>query len=413
MPFKPISSSVDEHSVEMQLLIAVAALRPTMRADQRQRVLDLLQQSIDWEKFLEFAYHLDVLILIAYNLNQYFRNELPPETQKRLENNLSAQAIQNMTSVRALVAILREFEQHDIAVLNFKGPSLLARCYDHIMQRHYSDLDFIIHPAQYDLAVERLKSLGYRLVTENSDSFWNRNVYDARKGYHQAFTHPDVAFLVEIHWRITNEGYSMVLPEALMWSNVQTVSWGKVGIKTFSDELLLLLLSAHGAKHKWDALKWVCDIGFLLQDQRGLDWVKYLDLARRFRCLRRALLSIVLACSLFDLPLPPALVPEIEREPEVKRLCDLVCLWLLAEGNEGVLPEKLGFMADIYDTPWQRFQQRLDIFPILIGRLLQPSERDREIIQLPNALSFLYILIRPLRLLLQRLGLLKRRTVQS
>jgi hypothetical protein len=39
-----------------------------------------------------------------------------------------------------------------------------------------------------------------------------------------------------------------------------------------SPEHLALFLCAHGAKHYWERLGWICDVGRLLQVEKTVDW---------------------------------------------------------------------------------------------------------------------------------------------
>jgi len=60
-------------------------------------------------------------------------------------------------------------------------------------------------------------------------------------------------------------------------------------------EDLALFLCAHGAKHLWERLEWLCDLAALLARRPGLDWDAMLARARRRGAERIVLLALHLA----------------------------------------------------------------------------------------------------------------------
>ena len=49
---------------------------------------------------------------------------------------------------------------------------------------------------------------------------------------------------------------------------------------------LLLILCAHGGKHYWKRLRWLCDVGEMLRTEQDLDWQKLIVRAKGLRCRR-------------------------------------------------------------------------------------------------------------------------------
>src|SRR5207244_11975507 len=54
-------------------------------------------------------------------------------------------------------------------------------------------------------------------------------------------------------------------------------------VRTLSAEHLLLVLCAHGAKHCWERLGWICDVAELLRGTPALDLSGMLAQARSLR----------------------------------------------------------------------------------------------------------------------------------
>src|SRR5207244_1068830 len=75
-------------------------------------------------------------------------------------------------------------------------------------------------------------------------------------------------------------------------------------VRTLSAEHLLLVLCAHGAKHCWERLGWICDVAELLRRTPALDLSGMLAQARSLGVERIMLLGLRLAAELLDVPLP-------------------------------------------------------------------------------------------------------------
>ena len=119
---------------------------------------------------------------------------------------------------------------------------------------------------------------------------------------------------VELHWTVAPRFASVPLDYERLWQRLrrvrleeqtsagrcqqedvsrQTAAAGRdAGISTLAPEDLLFVLSVHGAKHLWNQLKWICDIGELIARSPDLDWDEVLGDARARRARRLVLLGL-------------------------------------------------------------------------------------------------------------------------
>ena len=67
-----------------------------------------------------------------------------------------------------------------------------------------------------------------------------------------------------------------------------------------------MFLCAHGAKHLWARLGWLCDLARLIQMEQGIDWSEVFDQTRRSHTTRMILLGLLLADNLLGVELPAA-----------------------------------------------------------------------------------------------------------
>jgi hypothetical protein len=80
---------------------------------------------------------------------------------------------------------------------------------------------------------------------------------------------PDNTYVVELHWRVAPKSY------AIDWEFSNSTSLRELAIqgqrfRTLAAEEDLLALCVHAAKHVWNTLIWITDIGLAMQ--QPLDW---------------------------------------------------------------------------------------------------------------------------------------------
>jgi len=152
-------------------------------------------------------------------------------------------------------------------------------------------------------------------------------------------------------------------------------------------EHLLLLLCAHGAKHAFGRLGWICDIASCLIAFPNLQWPEVLAASARAGTMRELLLGLKLADDLLGVPLPPAL----PGDPVVDKLVSFVRSRVLAAAPIRVdESEVIPFCLRLFGSGRHRLRYLLGHFA--------PSFADYQVLQLPPAFYFYYVL-RPVPLI--------------
>ena len=96
--------------------------------------------------------------------------------------------------------------------------------------------------------------------------------------------------------------------------------FGGMQIETLSSEILLLLLCAHGTKHCWRRLRYVCDIADLIKTSKNLNWTKLLRNADQVGARRMVLTGLSLAHDLLEAPVPDEILGSIRASRPVQRI---------------------------------------------------------------------------------------------
>jgi hypothetical protein len=158
---------------------------------------------------------------------------------------------------------------------------------------------------------------------------------------------------------------------------------------------LLIYLCAHGSKHCWERLSWICDIAELMREERAIDWALVMRKARAMGAERMVHLGMYLAMQLLEVPQPKGVLDTIGADETVRELARAVYERLLRETDSE--PE----FAQIWRfnlTARERRRDRLRCRLKFISGSLSLHERDFNVVHLPSRLSFLHHGVKLLRL---------------
>jgi hypothetical protein len=200
------------------------------------------------------------------------------------------------------------------------------------------------------------------------------------------FRHERTGLVVELHWRLADA--ATLLPGLSARSRHQVVRLSEtIGLRTLAREDLFAYLCVHGASHAWARLKWLADLGALLNAS---------DEAGRTNLYRQALdrgaghcpaSAFILCEQLLGLPVPTEVAAEIAANRKARRLADFA-LAVMAGGGE----------AETADRPLLDDRIRMSQFLFRDGWAYRFAEFRRQWIslddhmrlRLPPGLGFLY-----------------------
>jgi hypothetical protein len=314
-------------SPEIEVLCAAA--RVTLSSEQRCRLDGLLRRDLDWPRLIGRARVHGVAPLLAWQLAAG-QQAVPERALAQLRCDLQENAARNLLLSRKLLELLDLFGKAGIAVLPFKGPTLTRCAYGNLALRPFGDLDVLVHPRDAPGARDLLLGHGYRPParwTTRLEAF-------SLDTLGQLPLRRDDGILVELHTALLPRSFSFALDVDELWPRRRTVDLLGRPVQALGAEDLLLLLCAHGAKHLWQRLMWVCDVAELLRSCPGLCWEDVLERARRLRAERMLLLGLTLARRLLGAPWPA----DQDMDPAVRRLAVQVERWL---DSDAQMPEVL------------------------------------------------------------------------
>jgi hypothetical protein len=380
--------------------VILCCARTQMSPDTTGRLIELLQGNIDWGCVLAAAVPQGVVPLIYASLARARLDTVPPIALERMRTHAAAAARRNAILTTQLLRLLAVFDADGIRVIPFKGPVLAASVYGDISLRQFGDLDLLVDPADVAHAKRVLLAHGYK----------PDKVHDWE--YH--FVSPGSGIMVDLHEKLASAYFPPAPTFATLWSRREQVPILGRAVESLATEDLLSVLSVQLAK---DCREWkqrviqVCDTAELIRTRPGLDWDAVVDRADRNGARRILLLSLRLAETLVGAELPRRVSRLAQADPVVGRLADQVRARLFPELTGP--PEAIRFRAEVWhqDSAFhlgvrERLRDRAAYLALLARAQLRlwltPSARDRSFVTLPPALDFMYVLIRPIRVLRER-----------
>jgi hypothetical protein len=372
---------------EWQLLLATA--RVSLEPDRADRVRALLRQPLDWPWLLDMAAGHATTALLARHLTQAAPNAVPADVLSSLRDWSHDNACRNLYMTGELFRTLSLFAARGVRVVPFKGPTLAAQVYGNLVLRRFVDLDLLVAPADLPRARALLAELGYHSLLSLAPA--EEDAYLATVGQ-MPFVNEGETCMVELHARIAPRDFHFPLGLASLWPRLGSVSLMGREVCTLSGEDLLLVLCAHGAKHGWRCLGWVCDVAELLRTGHALDWPAVHAEARGLHCERLLLLGLLLAHDVLQAPVPQRLLRRARAAATVRALAAAVIRRL---PHDGGVPA-LGLRNALFQL---RARERLrDGVRYALSLALTPTVADWTAVRAPASLSFVHYLLRPLRL---------------
>jgi len=367
---------------EADLLLACA--RRFVSGGEAGEVLHALRRGFDWEVLLAMAERHGVTALLNHELDGVCPEQIPAELRARF----GRQARSNLIHTAVLARVLDLLDRNGIPAVPLKGPALAVLAYGDLTLRAFTDLDLLIPRNDVSRAMELLAGMWFRL---ESGLHWSCASACLRsKEGELSFRRAGDGVRLDLHWRLLPDYFASSLDGERVWEHLGAMRLAGRDVPALSSEDLLLFLCAHGSKHRWECLGWLCDVALLLK--RGeTDWPRLLLQAREERIERMVLLGLRLAGDLLGSPLPAVVREAIDSDGMVKKLANEVLATIFLPRAEPS-PVRDGLLnLRMLERIWDKLRY-------LRGLLITPTEAEWRRLLLPPALFFLYYPYRLARL---------------
>lgn len=240
--------------------------------------------NVDWDAFTALAIEHRVAPLVLRNLT----TELPETVRARLSASTLRNAQRNLRLTAEMFRVLDVLESAGLKAVPFKGP-VTAQLYGDLSLRPFGDLDLFVPVDQVWRARDALRAAAYQ---PEDDISGGMEADILRWGCEYNMVSPDSTHVVELHWRIAPRAFAVDWEFTERTDVSDAPVSGRVS-RVLSNEQHLLVLCVHAAKHLWNTLVWLNDIGLAMQT--SLEWRKLESLARAAGAGRICAISFGLA----------------------------------------------------------------------------------------------------------------------
>ena len=373
---------------EVALLLTCARAR--LNRLQEKRIHDLVARNCDWDYLLRLADRHGMQPLLHWHLNAVCPDAVPAEPRQHLRIAFQRVSALNILLTHELQQLLALFAENEVQAVPYKGPALALQLYGNIALRQFSDLDILVHPRDVLRARDLLLARDYAQLPPLTEG---QQAVLLRTQCNLPFTKEGNRMIVELHWTVSAPSFARPFEAAHFWSRLVDAKLDGTDIKLPANEDLLLALCIHGSKHLWERLAWICDIAGLVTSQPNLNWADLIERARTTGSERMLFLGLRLANDLLEAQLPTEVEAALNRDAAVNGLAtdvvrDLFTLSLLPSGISG------------YFRFQMRARRRLRDKINYLRFTFTPNEEDLVRLKLPASLTFIYYLVRPVRLVL-------------
>ena len=345
----------------------------------------------DWAAVEQMATSHSVMPVVAYSVLQHGGDAIPSAVQQRLRQRLLLASHNNLTLIGEWCRLLEAFGNAKIPVISLKGPAVALLVYPNFALREFTDLDLMVRPEDFARARDLLADNGY---LADSPFVTQADLTLSRCRNSQLdFVHTERNIRVDLHWGAWHAMFPFQLPVDLLFESVRREHYENIRFLALSPETLLLYLCAHGTKHCWLSLRWLCDVACHLQRSRGLNWESCLHLAESSNCALVLKHSLLLAHQIFGVDLPSAVMNYCNSQ-RAQALARTASDLLLRQDSHISRRQALSFHL-AFAEGW-RNRTRL-----IFERLFIPDEPGPEQ-HLPVPLRFLGYAIKPMRLASRR-----------
>jgi hypothetical protein len=259
--------------------LVVALCRTPLEASDRARASFLLSRPLDWERIFSLAETGQVEAVTLTNLVSIDDGQLPQRIS--IEASVRAREARAIALSRTLAMneLLAIFAANRLPVIVVKGPALGVTAYGDPSMRSFADIDLLVKHEDLVSSRDLLLANGYTreyLPDDEANLITN--------GHALEFSGRPIK--VELHESLLSHYLRVQFDADEIWSSSRGIMCAGREIQVLAPEIQFLFLCAHGAKHEWMQLRWICDIAQLLRVMRSVEKDRVIELAVRLHAKR-------------------------------------------------------------------------------------------------------------------------------
>ena len=320
---------------EFTLVAACAAWPPCQRRDDAIRAA---AAGVDWSKVVAIAQRHRIAGLVRHSLSSA---GITPSPAEAADLNARGQriAMGELFLADETARLYAAFQGIGIRTQVLKGVAVAMQAFGRLGLRFNHDIDLLVAQPDIPAGVSVLEKAGYVRIEPAADASAQQVEQWMRTHKDLVFRHASHGSIVELHWRLFDNRY--LLPDFAS-AEAETVSLpGGMTLQALPRERALLYMCVHGAEHAWSRLKWLADVGAMLQAGGDGAAERLYALAETHHVHRAAAQAILLCGRLFGAPVPARVLADARSDRRI-RILEQVALHSMTAGDGAEL-EALSF----------------------------------------------------------------------
>jgi hypothetical protein len=381
--------------MQAEVALLCACSRKQISPENSVVIRETVRNGVNWLALIRLAMQHDVMPLLYRNLEQLGPNFVPANILAALRTRHSERAVEANRRAEELVSLLGTVAEHGAKAVPYKGPALAQQLYGDVTLREFGDLDVMIPQSEVRKVHDLVLTLGYQFAHLQDIGEFSEHL---RIGRELQFYHPTRKVQLELHWHFANRLARINRDPEQFLDRLEPLSILGREVASLSLENYFLVLSIHATKHRWRQLKLICDIAEILQ-RDDIDWHYVVSQARCLRLKRMLSVGVLLANDLLGANVPELLSHGLRPDRMAHTLANEIRRSLFSEPDTHWQDQAdLTFQLQSREHVWDKVRMLYVHLPVRLA----PDERDRGFLKLPEFLSPLYFLTRPLRWALQK-----------
>lgn len=275
-----------------------------------------LESGIDWATVRREARRHRVLPFFFRVLDRLLGTQLPNSIRDQIEEHRRGVRIQNTFLAQELGRVAQQFEDAALPLLTMKGPVLAKTAYNDLAARQSVDMDVVVPSHEFSEADHTLHDLGYEYAAKRKRITGWRKTFSLYLDGQWQFARAGGTFSFDVHTRVMPPGYPFPSTFQPFWERARKVPLSEdVRVWGFAPEDMILILSYHGIKNQWRALKYIVDLAELIRATPEIDWPALVERAQKMKSTRVLRLGLALSQEVLETSLPEDVQKWIRSNP--------------------------------------------------------------------------------------------------
>lgn len=384
--------------------VLYACISPVKSDFMGSELLPVFSSQENWKKLFKIAEQHKILPQLYQFFLKIDSATVAPELISELHRYHNHRRKRNLLCTYELGRLVRILKENKIHAVAFKGPTLSKIAYNSLDARSFTDLDILVRQDDYFKVREVLKCHGYQPFGELQKSEEEEKKFCLQAGEYTLFKENGTLY-ADIHYRcLGGNNIAFSSDFSFFWERLESVSLAGTEVLVFSKTDTLIYLCMNGIKDGWSSLRHICDIAMFISNSPNLNWDDVSDSSQKLRLQTAVSLSLSLVEILTGVSTPISL----SKCPKQKEKIDFFSRYIARKITTNL---ETAESISLIDELRMRFfilegrMSRIKYIKSLIYRpfflLFAINTFDKEYIDLPAYLSFLYYPVRLIRVISQ------------